>query len=72
MNVVVNGTGVLLPEASTVADAIASYLPNDPRVQSGAGLAAAVNGHVVPHPVWADTAVHDGDSIDILTAFVGG
>ncbi|GAA0795507.1 sulfur carrier protein ThiS [Spirilliplanes yamanashiensis] len=49
--------------ARTVAD-----LVGEPR----RGVAVAVNGEVVPRRTWADTALRDGDRVEILTAAQGG
>jgi sulfur carrier protein len=39
---------------------------------SGTHLAIAVNHEVVPRARWADTALNDGDSVEILTPRQGG
>ena len=36
------------------------------------GVAVALNGKVLPRRAWADTPIADGDSIEIVKAFVGG
>ncbi len=36
------------------------------------GVAAAVNGKVIPAGHWNATPLHDGDRIEIVTAFQGG
>ena len=36
------------------------------------GVAVAVNGTVVPRSTWADVALADGDSVEVLTAAQGG
>ncbi|HEY1622691.1 MAG TPA: sulfur carrier protein ThiS [Streptosporangiaceae bacterium] len=36
------------------------------------GVAAAVGGDVVPRKKWAETAINDGDRIEIVTAVQGG
>jgi sulfur carrier protein len=39
---------------------------------AGKGMAVAVNGIVVPRGAWVDTAILDGDRIDVVTAVQGG
>lgn len=36
------------------------------------GVAVAVNGAVVARGAWADTALRDGDQVEVLTAVQGG
>ena len=68
MSTIVNGSPRALEAGTTVADLIAE-LGHDP---AGRGLAAALNGEVVPRAAWPSTAVSDGDRVEILTAIGGG
>ena len=68
MNALVNGAPRVVDSGTTVADLIAD-LGHDP---SGRGVAAALNGEVVPRARWRATAVGDGDRVEILTAIGGG
>jgi sulfur carrier protein len=36
------------------------------------GIAVALNGAVVPRAAWRDTALHSGDSVEIVRARQGG
>jgi sulfur carrier protein len=36
------------------------------------GIAVALNGAVVPRAAWRDTALHPGDSVEIVRARQGG
>jgi sulfur carrier protein len=36
------------------------------------GVAVAIDGEVVRRSRWADTRVHDGNAIEIVTAVAGG
>jgi sulfur carrier protein len=36
------------------------------------GVAAAVNGEVVPRSSWAGTVLRDGDRVEVVTAVQGG
>ena len=36
------------------------------------GVAAAVNGEVVPRRAWADTPLADRDEVEVVTAVQGG
>ncbi|SDL50963.1 sulfur carrier protein ThiS [Glycomyces sambucus] len=51
--------------ATTVADAVAAV------TEARRGIAAAVNGEVVPKSEW-DRPLADGDAVEILTATQGG
>lgn len=54
--------------AATIADLMAART-----LAPGArGVAVARNGAVVPRRAWADTALADGDVIEIVTAKQGG
>ena len=65
MRLIVNGK----PHDSTSAhvDALLHELAYE-----GAHLAVAVNYDVVPRARWADTALNDGDAVEILTPRQGG
>jgi sulfur carrier protein len=52
--------GAALAEAVTLVTELAS------------GVAAAVNGDVVPRGSWAATPLHDGDQVEVVTAVQGG
>lgn len=67
MTVVVNGAQVELDDRATVADAIATT-----GAVSRRGIAAAVNGEVVPRSSWPDTNLNPGDKVEVLTAVAGG
>lgn len=68
MTAVVNGTERSVGSGTTVAGLI-SELGHDP---AGRGIAAALNGEVVPRAAWGLTTVSDGDRVEILTAIGGG
>jgi sulfur carrier protein len=36
------------------------------------GVAAAVNGEVVPRRAWPGTPLQDGDQVEVVTAVQGG
>ncbi len=61
-----NGEPRELPDGTTVAEAVAELTP------LGTGVAAAVNGDVVPRGSWAATLVRDGDQVEVVTAVQGG
>jgi sulfur carrier protein len=61
-----NGEPHELPSGSTIAQAVADLTP------ASAGVAAAVNGDVVPRGAWAATVLRDGDQIEVVTAVQGG
>ena len=62
----VNGAARQVPAGSALADVVAlvSTAPS--------GIAAAVNGEVVPRRSWPDTRLADGDRVEVVTAMQGG
>lgn len=68
MSALVNGAPRAVESGTTVADLIAE-LGHDP---AGRGIAAALNGEVVPRAKWPATTVGDGDRVEILAAIGGG
>jgi sulfur carrier protein len=66
VQVKLNGEPGELPDGSTVAQAVAKM------TGAHAGVAAAVNGEVVPRGSWAATLLHDGDQVEVVTAVQGG
>lgn len=66
MRIVVNGAERAVPDGATVAGVLAALgLP-------AAGVAVAVDGHVVPRTAHAETAVEPGSVLEVLTAVQGG
>ena len=61
-----NGEPRELPDGTTVAGAVAELTP------AAAGVAAAVNGDVVPRGSWTVTPLADGDQVEVVTAVQGG
>jgi sulfur carrier protein len=61
-----NGEPRELPEGATMAQAVAELTP------AASGVAAAVNGDVVPRRSWAATPLRDGDQVEVVTAVQGG
>ncbi len=68
MTVIVNGTGIQLGDAATLAEAVATLGASD----KSRGIAVAVNGEVVPRSQWHQTSLSDGDRIEVVTAVAGG
>jgi sulfur carrier protein len=66
MQVKLNGELRELPDGTTVAQAVAGLTP------APAGVAAAVNGDVVPRGSWTVTLLGDGDQVEVVTAVQGG
>ena len=66
MTVTVNGTPRDLPSDVTLADLVGQL------TQSPKGVAAAVNGEVVPRRVWTATPLSDRDEVEVVTAVQGG
>ena len=66
VQVKLNGEPSDLPDGSTVAQAVAEL------TSAPSGVAAAVNGEVVPRGSWAATPLRRGDQVEIVTAVQGG
>jgi sulfur carrier protein len=66
VQVKLNGEPHDLPDGATIAEAVAQL------TAAATGVAAAVNGDVVPRGSWAATALHDGDQVEVVTAVQGG
>ncbi len=66
MNVTLNGEPLQVPPGTTVAQLV-SQVTGQPT-----GVAAAVNGEVVPRRAWAGTPLTDRDQVEVLTAVQGG
>jgi sulfur carrier protein len=68
MTIWVNGEERELAAGATVAEAVAaSGAPAD-----GRGIAAAVDGEVVPRERWPDTTLADGQRVEVVQAVQGG
>jgi sulfur carrier protein len=68
MTIWLNGEEADLRAGSSVADAVAATgVPPD-----GRGVAAAVDGEVVPRGQWKETALADGQRVEVVRAVQGG
>jgi sulfur carrier protein len=66
MTVTVNGEPRDLAAGVTLADVVSQV------TESAKGVAAALNGEVVPRRAWPDTKLADGAQVEIVTAVQGG
>lgn len=66
MDVTINGTAHDLPARTSLDRAVALITP------ARAGIAAAVNGEVVPAAAWPSRELAAGDQVEVLTAVQGG
>jgi len=66
MTLTVNGDARELPSGATLADLVTQLVP------TAQGVAAAVDGTVVPRRAWDDTPLADGSVVEIVTAVQGG
>ena len=66
IQVKLNGEPRELPDGATVAEAVAEL------TDLASGVAAAVNGDVVPRGFWAATPLREGDQVEVVTAVQGG
>jgi sulfur carrier protein len=66
--VLINGERRELPGRATVETAV-----REAGVESeGRGVAVAVDGEVVPRGRWSDTALREGQQVEVLHAVQGG
>jgi sulfur carrier protein len=61
-----NGEPRELPDGTTLDAAVATL------TAAPAGIAAAVNGDVVPRSSWTATPLRAGDQVEVVTAVQGG
>ena len=61
-----NGEPRELPDGARLAEAVAEL------TDLASGVAAAVNGDVVPRGSWGATPLRDGDQVEVVTAVQGG
>lgn len=69
MKVVLNGEPRELRDRLTVAELVAEEAPE---LAQGRGVAVAVDAQVVPRSAWAETALADGQHVELLAAMQGG
>ena len=68
MTIWLNGHASELEPGTSLADALGALsAPLD-----GRGIAAAVDGEVVPRDHWHDTALEDGQRVEVVQAVQGG
>ena len=68
MRIELNGSGCELVPGATLADAVRES-GADPGAR---GVAVAVDGEVVPRGGWAETALREGQQVEVLAAIQGG
>lgn len=66
MTVTVNGEPREVPAGTTVEELIVQVTPE------ARGVAAALNGEVLPRRAWAGTPLADRDQVEVVTAVQGG
>jgi sulfur carrier protein len=66
VQVKLNGEPRELPDGATMAEAVTEL------TAAATGVAAAVNGDVVPRGSWTVTLLRDGDQVEVVTAVQGG
>lgn len=66
VQVTVNGQRRDVPPGTTVSQLVAAV------TELATGVAAAVNGEVLPRRAWPGTPVRDGDQVEVVTAVQGG
>ena len=68
MTIWVNGEDRELNAGATIADAVEATGAS----ADGRGIAAAVDGEVVPRNRWSETALADGQRVEVVQAVQGG
>ena len=66
IHVTVNGERRPIPAKTTVGELVAMV------TELATGVAAAVNGEIVPRRSWPGTPLRDGDQVEVVTAVQGG
>lgn len=66
VQVTVNGEPREVPAGTTIGQLVAMV------TELASGVAAAVNGEVVPRGSWAAWLLGDGDRVEVVTAVQGG
>ena len=66
MTITLNGKAHEVADGTTVGELIITVTGTE------RGSAAVVDGEVVPRSVWSGTALHDGQSVELITAVQGG
>ncbi len=66
MNVTLNGEPREVPPGTTV-EQLVGLVTDQP-----SGIAAALNGEVLPRRAWAGTPLADRDQVEVVTAVQGG
>lgn len=68
MNVLLNGERRDLPEGASVEAAVGATGASP----EGRGMAAAVDGEVVPRGAWRRTVLREGQRVEVVQAVQGG
>jgi sulfur carrier protein len=66
MNVTINGEPREVPAGTTVEQLVRQVTSQDK------GIAAALNGEVLPRRAWSARALDDLDQVEVVTAVQGG
>ncbi|HUY45201.1 MAG TPA: sulfur carrier protein ThiS [Streptosporangiaceae bacterium] len=66
VQVIINGQRRAVPADTSVGQVVAMI------TDLAAGVAAALNGEIVPRRSWAAALVQDGDRVEVVTAVQGG
>jgi sulfur carrier protein len=66
LTVTVNGQPREVPAGTTLGELVAAV------TGLATGVAAAVNGEVVPRSSWPGTQLQGGDQVEVVTAVQGG
>ena len=67
MNIMINGTPVKVPQDATLASIL-----KERNLFEQPGVAVAKNRTLIRRAEWSNTAIHEGDELEILHATAGG
>ena len=68
MIIELNGVRAELPSGASLSDAVIAAGADPER----RGVAAALDGEVVPRPNWVNTELREGQAVEIVRAVQGG
>jgi sulfur carrier protein len=72
LRLTVNGEPREMPDGATIDIAVAAVTGQARLPRRFSGVAAAVNGEIVPRRSWAGAVLRDGDRVEVVTAVPGG
>ncbi|MBB6523176.1 sulfur carrier protein ThiS [Pseudoteredinibacter isoporae] len=72
MHIVLNGKAVEIPQPDNLQDFFDSLNRNDAAIILPKQFAVALNAQFIPRSQYADTALQEGDDLELLVPMQGG